>query len=276
MSKKCCKCKIDRPLELFGKLKGSKDGLRYDCKECRKQYRFENKNVINSKLSEYYNNNKETLLAKNKEYRDNHREEILKQRKEYREREEIREYNKKKAKEYLPIRKEQIRTRRKSDLQFQLREVLRSKIHKFLKSQPTSYAERIGCSLDTFMKWIEFRFDTTMNWDNFGKVWQIDHILPLNSFDMTNPTHTLICFHWSNLQPLSSYENRQKSDKIQLHQYFNNVINVFRFSNYIKEYSGCQVLNESLKWLRSKLRYGENPSYEDTNVSEIDNQQPSL
>jgi hypothetical protein len=39
---------------------------------------------------------------------------------------------------------------------------------------------------------------------------------------------------------------------------------------------GAKFLNESLKWLRSKLRYGENPSYEDTNVSEIDNQQPSL
>lgn len=267
---------MEKSLYLFGKLKNTKDGLRYDCKECRKQYRVENKDVINQKLSEYYSNNKETLLAKNKTYRDNHIEEIQKQRKEYRERDEIREHNKKKAKEYLPIRKEQIRTRRKCDLQFQLREVLRSKIHKFLKGQKTSYSERIGCDIDTLIKWFEYRFDSTMNWDNFGKVWQIDHILPLNSFDMTNLNHRLICFHWTNLQPLSSYENRQKSDKIQLHQYFNNVINVFRFSNYKKEYSGCQVLNKSLKWLRSKLRYGENPSYEDTNVSEIDNQQPSL
>jgi hypothetical protein len=39
---------------------------------------------------------------------------------------------------------------------------------------------------------------------------------------------------------------------------------------------GYQIVNESLQWLRIKLRYGKKPSYDDTEkVSETDNPQPS-
>ena len=276
MSKVCCKCKELRPSDLFGKLTSSPDGLRYDCKVCRKLYREKNVVAIRKKLNEYYCANKDELLAKNKEYRLTHKNVIYEQRREYRNREEVKAHNKQKQKEYLPIRKQHIKERRQTDLNFQIKEVLRSKIHKFLKAQTTSYTNLIGCELEFFKKWIEFRFSSNMNWENFGKVWQIDHIIPINSFDLTNPNDRQICFHWTNLQPLDSYENRQKSDKIILHYYLNNIVNVFRFCK--TDYSGCQVLNESLKWLRCKLRYGENPTYDvaSENATEIDNQQPSL
>jgi hypothetical protein len=276
MSKVCCKCKELQPIDLFGKLKSSPNGLRYDCKDCRKKYRESNSVAIREKLNEYYYANKDELLAKNKEYRLAHKDSISEQRKEYRNREEVKAHKKQKQKEYLPIRKQRIAERRKTDLDFQIKEVLRSKIHKFLKAQPTSYVNLIRCDLEFFKKWIEFRFDDNMTWKNFGKVWQIDHIIPINSFDMSNPNDIQICFHWTNLQPLGSYENRQKSDKIIPHYYFNNIVNVFRFCK--TDYSGCQVLNESLKWLRCKLRYGENPPYDvaSENATEIDNQQPSL
>ncbi len=39
---------------------------------------------------------------------------------------------------------------------------------------------------------------------------------------------------------------------------------------------GYQTVNESLQWLRSKLRYGNNPPYEDVKyASEIGNPQPN-
>jgi len=276
MSKVCCKCKESRSTELFGRLKNSPDGLRYDCKLCRKEYRETNIVHIKKKLNDYYYANKETLLENNRNYRLANKDTISEQRREYRNRENVKEHNKQKQKEYLPIRKQHIKEKRKTDLNFQIKEVLRSKIHKFLKAQPTSYTNLIGCDLEFFKKWIEFRFDSSMNWENFGEVWQLDHILPINSFDMSSPVDKQICFHWTNLQPLNSYENRQKSDKLLLHYYFNNIVNVFRFCK--TDYSGCQVLNESLKWLRFKLRYGENPTYDVVNqpTTEIDNQQPSL
>jgi hypothetical protein len=82
---------------------------------------------------------------------------------------------------------------------------------------------------------------------------------------------------WTNLQPLNSVENRSKSNKLQLHYYFNNLVSIFRFNKSNREYLGYQTVNESLQWLRTKLRKGENTPYETAqNAVEIDNQQPSL
>ena len=128
---------------------------------------------------------------------------------------------------------------------------------------------------DILIKWIEFRFDNNMNWDNYGDLWQIDHILPITKFDFNNKNDISICFHWTNLQPLYKCENKSKTNKLELHYYYNNIVNVHRFSQYYKQ-DGYQAINESLLWLRKKLRYGNNPMYENTKVFEIDNPQPSL
>jgi len=132
--------------------------------------------------------------------------------------------------------------------------------------------------LTFFKRWIEFRFDEKMSWDNLGTYWQIDHILPISSFIFSNEIDKKICFHWTNLQPLSSYENREKSNKLMLHHYFNNIVNVNRFNSVYTNYSGYQTVRESIQWLRIKLRYGKNPSYDDDFKisSEIDNPQPSF
>lgn len=277
MEKVCCKCKIVRCLSEFGKLKTSSDGLRYDCKMCRKEYRLKNKDVISEKLKKYYNENKDTYLQKSKLYRTENSDKINQQRKEYRNRPEIKDHIKQKNKEYLPIKCEKIREKRLTDKNFQISEILRSKIHKMIKGIPTSYQDMIGCDMDFFKKWIEFRFDENMNWDNLGTYWQIDHILPINGFEFNDDRAKNICFHWTNLQPLTCFENRSKSDKLLPHYYFNNIVNVNRFNQKYNNFLGYEILDESLRWLRSKLRYRENPPDDGVlKTPEIGNQQPSL
>lgn len=275
--KQCCKCKEIRNINDFGKLKSSPDGLRYDCKVCRKAYRETNKDEINEKNNKYYYDNKNTLLEKNKTYRIDNTEIINEQRKTYRNRPEVKKHIEQKNKEYLPIKKEKMKEKRKTDLNFQLSEILRSKIHKILKGKTTSYQDIIGCDLEFLKKWIEFRFDKNMNWENLGTYWQIDHILPINMFKDDLEQTKYICFHWTNLQPLTTFENRSKSDKLQLHYYYNNIVNVNRFNSKYNKFLGYQIVNENLRWLRNNLRYGENSPDDNTiKVFEIGNQQPSL
>lgn len=64
MEKICCKCKQILNVVNFGKLKTSPDGLRYDCKFCRKNYREKNKEEIKQKQQSYYLENKNTLIEK--------------------------------------------------------------------------------------------------------------------------------------------------------------------------------------------------------------------
>lgn len=276
MSKKCSKCKNDKPFEKYGKLKCSPDGLRYDCKDCRSKYNLENREHVKLKNLEYYQNNKEILLEKNELYRIENKDTINRQRQEYRNRENVKLHIKAKNKEYLPIRKKKIKEKRQIDLNFKLSEILRSKIHKMLKNKKTSYSKYLGCDIEIFKKWIEFRFDKNMNWENLGEYWHIDHIIPINKFDFSKENDMYICFHWTNLQPLTAFENRQKSDKLLLHYYFNNIINIYRFNKKQAQSMGYETVNESLQWLRLELRYRKNAPYDDVNTSEIDNPQPSL
>jgi hypothetical protein len=279
MEKTCSKCKELRLLSDFGKLNSSPDGLRYDCKLCRKDYREKNKEIINNKHKEWYKDNKQMHLEKSKLYREKNIEAINVQRKEYRTRPEIKELIKLRNKEYMPIKKQKIKEKRQNNINFKISEILRSKVHKMIKGSTTSYQNIIGCDIDFLKKWIEFRFDENMSWDNLGVYWHIDHILPINSFDFKNDKNIKICFHWTNLQPLCAFKNRQKSDKLQLHYYFNNIININRFNTKYKQFLGYQTVNESLQWLKKKdFRYGNNAPYDITSneVIEIGNQQPSL
>ena len=75
---------------------------------------------------------------------------------------------------------------------------------------------------------------------------------------MTNQKQQKIAFNWTNLQPLK--DNSSKGNKIRKYEYFNVFISVHRFTqnNSNLNSNGYQSLNESLNWLREKLRYGKN------------------
>ena len=76
-----------------------------------------------------------------------------------------------------------------------------------------SYLEIIGCTVDELEKHITDQFEFGMTIDNHGE-WEIDHILPVSSFDFSIKENIFKCFHYSNLQPLWFEKNRKKFDHI--------------------------------------------------------------
>lgn len=73
--------------------------------------------------------------------------------------------------------------------------------------------EFLGCSLDSFRMYLESRFEPGMTWENYGRVWHIDHIVPSSIFDLSKTSHQKRCFHFSNLQPLFARDNAAKKDR---------------------------------------------------------------
>ena len=55
-----------------------------------------------------------------------------------------------------------------------------------------------------------------MSWENKGE-WNIDHIRPCASFDLTDDKRARLCFNWRNLSPLGETENKSKQHSYEPH-----------------------------------------------------------
>lgn len=74
--------------------------------------------------------------------------------------------------------------------------------------------ETLGCSFEFFRGYMEAQFKPGMTMENYGKVWVVDHIMPVSSFDLFDPEQLSACFRYTNCQPLCKKENHEKNDKI--------------------------------------------------------------
>lgn len=122
-------------------------------------------------------------------------------------RDEIREYHRKYR-----------NNKRKTDLGYRIRCNLSGRLHAALKGVCASAKTMtlLGCSIESLKTYLESKFETGMNWENYGNGWHIDHIMPCAIFDLTNEEHRKHCFHFSNLQPLWAIDNIKKSDHFPL------------------------------------------------------------
>lgn len=116
----------------------------------------------------------------------------------------------------------QYSTRFRVDTQFTLKRALRNTVSRIAREIGTSRRtlrkeNLLGCSYDIARRHIESQWEPGMSWANHG-AWHIDHILPLDAFDLTSPYHRVLAAHYTNLRPLWARENRTKHAKV-LHKF---------------------------------------------------------
>lgn len=238
----CAKCKQEKSLEEFFNLKKSKDGKDYCCKRCnhlssnesKKKWRDNNKEKIKKNNLNYQINNQEKIKEYRKNYYDENKEKILIYLKLFslenkekisewnknwnlNNKDFIQEYNKiwrnnnkQKIKEYNSkpeiIQKNNKRAnyRYHNDEIFKITMILRTRFYQAIKEgiKYVSVLNLLGCSIEEARLHLENKFTPEMSWSNHGSVWEIDHILPCSSFDLTKEEEQRKCFHYSNLQPL--------------------------------------------------------------------------
>jgi hypothetical protein len=198
--KKCPKCKIEKINTEFSKNKSCKDGLSVYCKSCVKIYAQINKEKIAKYKAEYRIQHAQEI----KEYFDSIKEE----RKEYKKQYEL---------DHKDIRRKWNRensfNRRHNDINFKLRLNLRSRLSKAIKrNQKAGSAVRdLGCSIPFLKDYIASKFYGDMSWDNYGVVWELDHIEELHTFDLTDPIQFRKAVHYTNLQPLTIEDHKKKT-----------------------------------------------------------------
>lgn len=172
--KVCSKCKNELPLSAFAKNKSKKSGVNSYCTPCMRQY---------------YRDNKERHAKRAKEYADKNREAL--NQKYY----------------------ERLRT----DVQANLAHTLRSRFNHAVNNDAKrgSAVRNLGCTIEEFKTYLESKFQDGMTWENKGMYgWHIDHIIPLDAFDLTDIEQVKKACHYTNLQPLWAKDNLKKRNKI--------------------------------------------------------------
>ncbi len=169
--------------------------------------RLKNKEKINAwhrkNSKKYYTKKK----ISNQKWRDNNREKWNAYSKKSKSKPEVRA----KCNKYR-------RDKLKSDIYFMLGIKLRKYIESaFRNGYKTGKAiDLLGCSVPQFKNWLEGKFTNEMCWNNYGTYWHIDHIIPVDAFDLIIDKAKTICFHYSNMQPLEKKKNLSKQNKISV------------------------------------------------------------
>lgn len=188
-------------------------------KEQDKIYKLENKDDITLQNKTYYESNKD----KQKQYRQDNKIIIAEKRKDYNIKNKSILVQKRKLhyelnkETYLLKARLYLNNKYKTDNLFKLRVISRNLIRKSIKrngySKNAKTQEILGYSFEEFKLHLESKFTDWMNWDNHGLYngspnygWDIDHIKPLAS--ATTENELLKLNHYTNLQPLCSYINR--------------------------------------------------------------------
>jgi hypothetical protein len=224
-NKKCNKCNLDKESHEFNKLKSSKDGLQSKCKTCTSEYNknryLENSKIFKERAKQWKENNPERRkeISKNwasKNYYLNIDTSRIKNR----------EANKKawgnktneQKKSHYKKNNDNRRKRCKNNPLEDLKHAVRSSISMSIKrggyTKKSNSQEILGCSYEEFKLHIETQFKDWMSWDNRGLYngtpnygWDVDHIIPVSSGITEEDVINLN--HYTNLQPLCSYINRE-------------------------------------------------------------------
>ena len=154
---------------------------------------YQNNDEYKTKASQYYNEYKSRIRDKQKKYYEDNKTKILKKHKKYRS------------------------NKIKTDINYKLAANLRTRLYVSIRKdyKSGSAVKDLGCSIPELKTYLESKFQEGMSWDNWGRAgWHIDHIIPLDFFDLQNREEFLKACNYTNLQPLWAKENIKKSSNI--------------------------------------------------------------
>jgi hypothetical protein len=204
--------------------------------EYQKEYNTSNKDKIRNRKKRYYKNHRSKLLKQHKIWSRKNKERIRKYQQQYNKKykvkikdkkkkyyktnkkkiqKNIKKYRKQNKKAIHVYEKEYQKNRFKTNINYKLGCLLRGRLYQAIRNnQKTGSAVKdLGCTIPDFKKYIEQKFYSNMSWDNWGSVWELDHIKPLHKFDLPNRKQLLKAVHYTNLQPLTIEDHRKKTVK---------------------------------------------------------------
>jgi len=210
-TKVCSRCGVEKPIDEFYQIKRPKP-----CKECNRaaarQWRLDNPEKARQTSVTDYQTHKDRYKARAKAWKEANPDKVQESRQRTGP-----EYERRNAERRREQRRERYRERYQTDPHYVARRRLQSSLRQALRFASTKKTVTtfglIGCPIQDLVKHLEAQFQPGMSWDRLGEI-EIDHIVPIASFDLSDPEQQKKCFHYTNLRPLWREDNRKKGAKI--------------------------------------------------------------
>ncbi len=185
-----------------------------------RRYVSENPEKIKDTAARYYVKNKEKVAARGRDYKKRRKAdpEYLKRLREY-----TAEYDSR------PESKAKKSARRKLSWPEQMKNPVNKMLHRakgriseirrmaklgrIPKTKRSRFEDYFGAEPEIVLQHLSSLFSPEMNWENWGPVWHIDHIIPI-SLGAQNIELLAKLNHYKNLRPLLASENISKQDKM--------------------------------------------------------------
>ena len=122
-----------------------------------------------------------------------------------------------------------------------------------LERNPSAYyAPYFGLEIENLRSWFQCQFQAGMNWNNFGELWQFDHIVPIMHFDFSKDADLRLCWHFTNMRPRQVQKDkaqRDRTDPLFAMRYFRALYektNYTRFGEMLQRLNRIEISTDSL------------------------------
>lgn len=179
--KKCSKCGETKPVACFSKRSRSPEGINPRCIACSSIYCKTHREQINAKRRANRREQPELVRNKQNKYQNE---------------------------------------RRRTDAAFRLRKYVSTAVSTVLKrggaGKHGSCLKKLPFTIEELRTNLEAKWRPGFTWDNYGEVWEIDHVIPQSALPYSSMDDDNFCRCWSldNLQPLTVSENRSKGCRV--------------------------------------------------------------
>lgn len=203
-TKLCRTCGEVKPLDAFDSSKNRRDGRHHKCKSCKKEYMrdYWQRDDVKAREGERRKTDPKYIKGRRKRTRN------YRQRWARADKEKHYAYKREKRKKFPKWRlHESISARMRGSLR-------RSKAGTSLNIILT---EILHYDIDGLRKHLEKHFRPGMTWENYGKEWHVDHIIPVAAFNFETACDIDFkkCWSLKNLQPLWKEENLRKNQRLE-------------------------------------------------------------
>lgn len=132
----------------------------------------------------------------------------------------------------------------------------------FNQSPSKEISKYIGCSPEFYRNYIRSMKFPDMTDESFGKKWQLDHIVPVELFDLEKEDDLKLCFNYLNILPMYSFDNKSKGMSIHFSEILLRRMNKSPIVDKLLEVCQTEISTKYDKYLLSSR-------YENMNWSEV-------